>query len=137
MRLEQFGAKGDAAQTGLGFFDFCQANDVQGFFDGMILQCRRSLLVNSLTAQLRSLLHELETRLSDCPRICHRWPFPREMRGTRRERLRAGSNLQPEHREVMPKSAKVRITGHQGSRVFDGQGRSKAIPQWATAIQEI
>src|SRR5437762_14304207 len=49
------------------------------------------------------------------------------MRGTRRERLRAGSNLQPEDGEVMPKSAKVRITGHQGSLVFDGQGRSKAI----------
>jgi len=51
----------------------------------------------------------------------------REMRGTRRERLRAGSNLQPEHREVMTKSAKVRITGHQCSLVFDGQGRSKAV----------
>src|SRR2546427_6414021 len=40
---------------------------------------------------------------------------------------RAGSNLQPEHREVMAKSAKVRITGHQCSLVFDGQGRSKAV----------
>src|SRR6184192_137470 len=64
---------------------------------------------------------------SDCPRICHRWPFPREMRGTRRERLRAGLSLQPEHREVMAKSAKVGVTGHQCSLVFDGQGRSKAV----------
>src|SRR2546427_13204661 len=64
---------------------------------------------------------------SDCPRICHRWPFPREMRGTRRERVRAGLSLQPEHREVMAKSAKVGGTGHQCSLVFDGQGRSKPV----------
>src|SRR6266550_5590947 len=99
MWLEHFGAHGDAAQTGLGFFDFCQADDAQSFFDGMIPHVGAVFFLLSILSPatlLRSLLHELETRAQRLSMHLTSMAISPRDAGNPAERFRAGSSLQPD-----------------------------------------